>query len=118
MDSRALSARVLRVEDGLTVFLPGSSHALRAVDPLAPSGAEGPAAGRILAPMPGRVLEVLVTEGQAVPRGAVLLVLEAMKVQMRITAPAEGTVSAVLCAPGELVEDGAELVALEQVRTG
>ncbi|MBP0491750.1 acetyl/propionyl/methylcrotonyl-CoA carboxylase subunit alpha [Pararoseomonas indoligenes] len=118
VDGRALSARVLRAEDRLTVLLPGSSHALRAIDPLAPAGGEGPAAGRILAPMPGRVLEVLVTEGQAVVRGAVLLVLEAMKVQMRITAPAEGTVSAILCAPGELVEDGVELVSLSQNGAG
>ena len=46
-------------------------------------------------------------------RGAVLLVMEAMKVQMRITAPADGTVTALRCAVGELVEDGAELVTIE-----
>ncbi|MBP0444071.1 acetyl/propionyl/methylcrotonyl-CoA carboxylase subunit alpha [Roseomonas sp. SSH11] len=112
LDGRVLPARVQRREDRLAVFAEGSTHMLRVADPLAPAGAEGPAAGRILAPMPGKVLEVLVSPGQTVARGAVLLVLEAMKVQMRITAPAEGVVDAVLCTPGELVEDGAELVSM------
>jgi 3-methylcrotonyl-CoA carboxylase alpha subunit len=63
--------------------------------------------------MPGRVLQVAVQPGDAVTRGTVLLVLEAMKVQMRITAPADGTVASVAARVGELVEDGAELVVLE-----
>ncbi|SHI88894.1 3-methylcrotonyl-CoA carboxylase alpha subunit [Roseomonas rosea] len=113
IDGRSLPARVLRRDDRLTVLLDGAAHALRLVDPLAPAGTEGPASGRILAPMPGKVLEVLVASGQLVTRGAVLLVMEAMKVQMRITAPAEGVVGAVRCSPGDLVEDGAELVSME-----
>ena len=43
----------------------------------------------------------------------VLLVMEAMKVQMRITAPIPGTVQALRCQVGDLVEDGAELVVVE-----
>jgi 3-methylcrotonyl-CoA carboxylase alpha subunit len=43
----------------------------------------------------------------------VLLMLEAMKVQMRITAPADGIVASLRCAAGELVEDGTELVTLD-----
>jgi 3-methylcrotonyl-CoA carboxylase alpha subunit len=113
IDGRSLPARVLRRDDRLTVLLNGSAHALRLVDPLAPAGTEGPASGRILAPMPGKVLEVLAAPGQPVTRGAVLLVIEAMKVQMRITAPADGVVGAVRCSPGDLVEDGAELVSME-----
>ncbi|KAA2213331.1 acetyl/propionyl/methylcrotonyl-CoA carboxylase subunit alpha [Teichococcus oryzae] len=112
LDGRAFAARVLRRDDHLTVFVDGASHALRLADPLAAANTEGPAAGRILAPIPGKVLEVLVSPGDVVARGAVLLVLEAMKVQMRITAPADGTVSAIHCAAGDLVEDGMELVTL------
>ena len=63
--------------------------------------------------MPGRVLSIAVAPGDAVTRGAVLLVLEAMKVQMRITAPTDGTVTAVRARVGELVEDGSELVSIE-----
>jgi 3-methylcrotonyl-CoA carboxylase alpha subunit len=113
LDGRARRARVLQEGDMLTVLLDGVAHALRYLDPRAPAGAEQAGAGRIVAPMPGRVLQVLVTERQAVERGAVLLVLEAMKVQMRLTAPAAGVVGAIRCRPGDLVEDGSELVVLE-----
>ncbi|MBI0537617.1 acetyl-CoA carboxylase biotin carboxylase subunit [Roseomonas sp. KE2513] len=114
IDESVIRPRVLRRGDRLTVFLNGGTHSLRYLDPRLPVGGEGPAAGRILAPMPGKVLEVLAQPGQDLPRGAVLLVLEAMKVQMRITSPAPGRVSAVLCRVGELVEDGMELVKMEQ----
>jgi 3-methylcrotonyl-CoA carboxylase alpha subunit len=113
LDGIAIGARVLRADDALTVILDGATHELRHLDPRAPSGAADSAGGRVVAPMPGRVLQVLVAQGDAVARGAVLLVLEAMKVQMRITAPADGTVAAIRCAVGDLVEDGAELVTLE-----
>lgn len=113
LDGRAFKARVLRREDRLTVYADGTSHVLRVIDPLAMAGTVETAAGRILAPMPGKVLEVLVAPGQTVTRGAVLMMLEAMKVQMRITAPSDGTVTAVSCQAGDLVEDGAELILLD-----
>ncbi len=105
--------RVLRQGPALTVFLNGVGHALTHVDPRAPQDDAHQAGGRVLAPMPGRVLDVLVQEGDAVVRGQVLLVLEAMKVQMRITAPGEGKVMALRCQVGDLVEDGTELVLVE-----
>ncbi len=60
--------------------------------------------------MPGRIVSVGCAPGDAVARGQVLLVLEAMKVQMRLAAPADGAVAAVRVAPGDLVDEGAELV--------
>jgi 3-methylcrotonyl-CoA carboxylase alpha subunit len=113
LDGTAHRARVLREGETLAVILDGATHDLRHHDPRAPSGAADSAGGRVVAPMPGRVLQILAAPGDVVARGAVLLVIEAMKVQMRITAPAEGTVTAIRCAVGDLVEDGAELVTLE-----
>jgi len=110
LDGRAERVTVLRDGDALSIVHRGATHALRWQDPSAPPAKEQAGSGLILAPMPGRVLAVMVAEGDQVARGAVLLVLEAMKVQMRLTAPVEGTIAAILCAPGELVEDGAELV--------
>jgi 3-methylcrotonyl-CoA carboxylase alpha subunit len=112
LQGRAHRARVLRAGDLLSVILDGATHELRHRDPRAPSGAADSAGGRVVAPMPGRVLSIPVAPGDRVARGAVLLVIEAMKVQMRITAPAEGVVAALRCAVGDLVEDGAELVTL------
>ena len=113
LDGQRIRARVLRQGDALAVIRDGATHELRHADPRAPSGAADSAGGRVVAPMPGRVLQVLVAPGEAVARGAVLLVIEAMKVQMRIAAPAEGTVASIRCAVGDLVEDGAELVTLD-----
>ncbi len=105
--------RVLRQGAALTVFLNGLGYGLLHHDPRAPLDAADAGGGRVLAPMPGRVLEVLVVPGEQVQRGQVLLMLEAMKVQMRITAPAEGVVASIRCQAGELVQDGDELVTLE-----
>jgi len=113
LDGVTARPRVIRDGESLLVVLDGATHELRHRDPRAPSGSADNAGGRVVAPMPGRVLQVLVAPGDAVARGAVLLVIEAMKVQMRIAAPSDGVVAAVRCAVGDLVEDGAELVTLD-----
>ena len=62
--------------------------------------------------MPGRVIEVAVSEGQAVPAGTILLVLEAMKMQNEIRASRGGVVARVEVAAGQAVDRGALLVAI------
>ena len=69
--------------------------------------------GGLMAPMPGKVLSLMVKEGDTVERGQLLLVLEAMKMEHRITAPANGTVKTLRVAAGEQVANGALLVVLE-----
>ena len=64
------------------------------------------------APMPGTILKVNVTAGQAVKEGDVLVILEAMKMENEIMAPKSGTVSQVLVSKGSTVETGAPLVVL------
>jgi 3-methylcrotonyl-CoA carboxylase alpha subunit len=59
------------------------------------------------------VIQVHVTPGQAVERGAALIVLEAMKMEHAISAPADGKIAQVHYAVGDLVEEGAELIAFE-----
>jgi 3-methylcrotonyl-CoA carboxylase alpha subunit len=56
---------------------------------------------------------VLVSAGDTVARGAPLVVLEAMKMELTLSAPAAGTVRALRCAVGDMVAEGAELVAFE-----
>ncbi len=101
---------VIRDGAALTVILDGTNHELILVDPLAPALVDTAGGDRLMAPMPGRVIDVLIRPGDTVARGDVLLVLEAMKVQMRLSAPRAGIVDAVLAAAGDLVDDGAELV--------
>jgi biotin carboxyl carrier protein len=66
--------------------------------------------GVVKALMPGRVVRVLVAKGEAVKKGAGLLILEAMKMENEITAPADGTVDELFVEPGQTVESGAELL--------
>ena len=67
----------------------------------------------IRALMPGRVVEVLVREGDTVPAGTLLLILEAMKMQNEIRASVEGRVCRLAVAPGQAVEKGALMASLE-----
>ena len=64
------------------------------------------------APMPGNILKVNVTAGQAVKAGTVLVVLEAMKMENDIMAPKDGTVTQVLVSKGSTVDTGAPLVVI------
>jgi acetyl/propionyl-CoA carboxylase alpha subunit len=71
------------------------------------------AAGSLAAPMPGTVQRVLVEEGDEVSAGQVLVLLEAMKMELSVVAPAAGVVSAVLVAAGELVSAGQRLIEVD-----
>jgi acyl-CoA carboxylase subunit alpha len=77
-------------------------------------GAEGALAeGALVAPMPGRVIRLAVTEGAVVEAGSVVAVLEAMKMEHELLAPAAGTVAAVHVAEGDQVDAGAALAVID-----
>ena len=67
----------------------------------------------VSAPMPGRVREVFVSEGEQVDRGQTLLLLEAMKMEMRILAPRAGEVIKLNVAAGQQVDKDDVLVEVE-----
>lgn len=96
----------LQVDDGRDI---SSARGARA------RGGERSAGGAsgVTAIMPGQVREVLVAVGDAVTRGQALLLLEAMKMEIRVTAPADGLVKALLVAQGDVVERGQPLVELD-----
>ena len=78
----------------------------------APAAAAPVAGEAVTAPMPGNILKVNVTAGQAGKAGDLLLVLEAMKMEHEIFAPKAGTVAQVLVSKGSTVDTGATLVVL------
>lgn len=67
----------------------------------------------LTSPMPATVASIHVAPGQAVETGDLLIVLEAMKMELPIRAPRRGRVTVVACRPGELVQPGVPLVELE-----
>lgn len=67
-----------------------------------------------MAPMPGKLVQVMVKPGDAVEKGQPLVVLEAMKMEHTVKAPRAGKIAAVRYAAGEQVEEGTALVELEE----
>lgn len=79
----------------------------------APKPAAAPAAGvQVKSPLPGSVIKVLVSEGQAVKRGDTLLTLESMKMENAIMAEADGTVKQIAVTPGQNVMQDDLLIVL------
>ena len=78
----------------------------------APAAAAVVAGEAVTAPMPGNILKVNVTAGQAVKEGDLLIVLEAMKMENEIFAPKAGTVAQVLVQKGSTVDTGATMIVL------
>lgn len=92
---------------------PAAPKAAAPAAPAAPAKAAvsaGAGEASVNAPMPGKIVKVLVSEGQAVNSGDVLLILEAMKMQNEIAATQSGTVKAINVAAGQSVKVGDPLV--------
>lgn len=105
------------VEEGFTgaasapkAAAPAPKAAPAAAPKAAPAGAAGAVA--VTAPMPGKILGVKASAGQAVKRGQVLLILEAMKMENEVVAPEDGTVASIDVAAGDSVEAGVVLATL------
>ena len=91
------------VEEGFT----GAASAPKAA---APAGAAGSVT--VAAPMPGKILGVKANPGQAVKKGDVIVILEAMKMENEIVAPQDGTIASINVATGDSVEAGQTLATL------
>lgn len=84
--------------------------AASAAAPAPAPAAAAPAGGeKVASPMPGTILSVNVSNGQAVKKGDVLFILEAMKMENEIMAPCDGTVASVSVTKGAAVDTGALL---------
>ncbi len=118
LDDVAVTATVIRQGADFDVFQGGERHSLKLHDPLARGADTEENGGSLAAPMPGKVIAVLVQPGASVARGAPLLILEAMKMEHTICAPAAGVVTAVHFRQGEQVSEGSELISIDATRPG
>jgi len=102
--------QVVRSAEAFHVFH-GTEHlVLNWEDPLAHAGHDEATVGSLTAPMPGKIVALLVAPGAQVSKGAPLLIMEAMKMEHTITAPADGVIDALLYLVGDQVAEGAQLL--------
>ena len=95
----------------VTPAAPAATVAAAPAAPAAPAAVTG--SGEVVkSPMPGTILKVNVTQGQAVKEGDVLVVLEAMKMENEIMAPKSGTITQVVTSKGASVDTDAPLVVI------
>ena len=115
LDGTTRRVGLKRLGDQVAVFIAGHATVFDVIDPLAPPRASATGGGRVLAPIPGRVVAVLVKPGDQVARGQKLVVVEAMKMELALSAAFDATVAVMACEPGALVAEGQELVVLEPI---
>jgi len=113
MGGHRQSLSVYAVGGRFSVFGAAGHAVLELVDPARGAGEAAGAAGGLVAPMPGKLMSLLVSPGQAVRQGQALAVMEAMKMEHTISAPRDGVVAEWLHAAGDQVAEGAELLKME-----
>ncbi|MBV8605201.1 MAG: acetyl/propionyl/methylcrotonyl-CoA carboxylase subunit alpha [Pelomonas sp.] len=111
--SAATRVTTYKVGEQVAVFGPQGSALVTEVDAIRHAGAGDAGAGRLSAPMPGKMVAFLARPGDQVAKGQPLAVMEAMKMEHTIAAPRDGVVAELLFAVGDQVGDGAELLRLE-----
>ena len=111
LGGRHSRATVLRRAGELTIFAGGGSYRLEFEKP-AVTEEEDPS-GRLVSPLPGSVIQVLVGSGETVAKGQALMIIEAMKMEHTISAPKRGTVRQIYFSKGEQVAEGAQLFDFE-----
>lgn len=101
-------------KSGLDLFVhyEGRTYVLRRIPGGDNASTAGGGSGMLRAPMPGQVRQLLVSEGQQVAAGEVLMILEAMKMEIRIQAPQAAKVARVAVSQGQSVEREQTLVEL------
>ena len=107
LDGRSRIAHSAKVGDVWWVHIDGHIFCIEKTEA---GSVDGDSDGGMTAPMPGKILEVKVADGQTVEAGELLLVMEAMKMEHRIVAPTDGVVTKVNFSMGDQVQQGDVLV--------
>lgn len=111
------TAVVVTQNDTTWVHVGGRAYALSWVNPLPEAVSEQTSAGSLRAPMPGKVVRVMVEPGDIVEKGTLLMILEAMKMEHRIEAPHDGTIDQIRYQAGDLVQADDVLLAVASPET-
>ena len=112
-ESGRIVAYGVRAGNATWVFLDGRVYLVDSRGPTAGARAKHHDEAALAAPMPATVVAINVAPGQDIKAGEVLIVLEAMKMELAVTAPHDARVRAIACKVGELVQPGVPLVELD-----
>ena len=119
VDNRSFEIEVDHTEDEYQVLVDGRNYHVNLVDERRvrvggnQSGIEFQGRQKVSVPMPGKVIAVLVAEGDSVEKGQGLVIVEAMKMENEVRSPINGQVREIRVKPGETVEAGAVLLIVE-----
>ena len=119
VDNRSFEIEVDNAEDEYRVLVDGRNYHVNLVDERrvrvggAQSDLQLQGRQKVSVPMPGKVIAVLVSEGDSVERGQGLVIVEAMKMENEVRSPIAGEVKEIKVKPGDAVEGGAVLVIVE-----
>jgi biotin carboxyl carrier protein len=119
VDNRSFEIEVDHREDEYRVLVDGRNYHVHLVDERrmlvggSQSGVQLQGRQKVSVPMPGKVVAVLVSEGDKVEKGQGLVIVEAMKMENEVHSPTAGEVKEIKVKPGDTVEGGAVLVIVE-----
>jgi 3-methylcrotonyl-CoA carboxylase alpha subunit len=116
LDGLKVSAAVVRDSDTLTILIRGEACRIEFVDRMALVDVDLEEGSKVTAPLPGKIVQVMVKPGSGVKKGDPLLILEAMKMEHAITASRDAVIADIPFAIGEQVTEGTELVLFEPER--
>ena len=110
LDGLKVSAAVVRDSNTLTILIRGEACRIEFVDRMALVDVDLEEGSKVTAPLPGKIVQVMVEPGAVGKKGDTLIILEAMKMEHAITASRDAVISDVPFAIGEQVTEGTELV--------
>lgn len=119
VDSRSFEIEVDHTGDEYRVLVDGRNYRVNLIDERrarvggAQGGIELQGRQKVSVPMPGKVIAVLVSEGDSVEKGQGLVIVEAMKMENEVRSPIAGAVKEIKVKSGDAVEGGAVLVIVE-----
>lgn len=114
LDKARRTFSIIRQPAGYVVIDRGRNYLFEWIDPLAPVAPPADREKSFVAPLPARVTRIFVKGGERVMKGAPILMLEAMKMEIPINAPDDGVIEEVLCNEGQSVQEGDKLVAMAE----
>ena len=113
LDGKSYELYVVTNGDDIFVQLDGRQWQVTSINPIDAVAARAGGSNRLLAPMPGVVVSVNVSVGDAISEGQTLLTIESMKLQTAIVADRDGLIAEIGFAEGDTFDKGATLVCFE-----